>query len=269
MAEKLDIKFNKNFGQNFIFDTNLLKAIVNDGGVHKYTDVLEIGTGAATLTKEIANQARKVVSYEIDTNLIPTISNTLNGVDNAQVVFRDIMKEDMAAIEANFSEDYIMVANLPYYITTPIIFKFLENATKLKTMVIMVQKEVAERLCAKCNTAEYGAITAVINAVANTKITRIVKRNMFIPAPNVDSAVVRIDFDKNKYNVNNFDNLSKLIKCAFHMRRKTLVNNLKSSFGMSGERVDNAFKQMNIDKSIRGEVLSPEQFVELSNLLFD
>ena len=269
MAEKLDIKFNKSFGQNFIFDTNLLKAIVADAGVNKSTDVLEIGTGAGTLTKEIGLMANKVVSYEIDTNLMSTISNTLSASNNVQVVFRDIMKEDMALIESNFEDDYVMVANLPYYITTPIIFKFLENATRLKTMVIMVQKEVAERLCAKSGTSQYGAITAVINAVANTKITRIVKRNMFIPAPNVDSAVVRIDFVENKYDVKNFDNLNKLIKCAFHMRRKTLVNNLKSSFGLSGEKVENAFKQMNLDKGIRGEVLSPEQFVELSNILFD
>lgn len=269
MPEKLDIKFNKNFGQNFIFDTNLLKAIVADAGVNKSTDVLEIGTGAGTLTKEIGLMANKVVSYEIDTNLMSTISNTLSASNNVQVVFRDIMKEDMGLIESNFEDDYVMVANLPYYITTPIIFKFLENATRLKTMVIMVQKEVAERLCAKSGTSQYGAITAVINAVANTKITRIVKRNMFIPAPNVDSAVVRIDFVKNKYNVKSFENLNKLIKCAFHMRRKTLVNNLKSSFGLPNDKVENAFKQMNLGMGIRGEVLSPEQFVELSNILFD
>ena len=132
----------------------------------------------------------------------------------------------------------------------------------------MVQKEVAERLVAKHNTAEYGAITAVINAVANTKITRIVKRNMFIPAPNVDSAVVRIDFDKNKYKVNSYENLSKLIKAAFHMRRKTLVNNLKSSFNLPKEKIETAFSELNLPIGVRGEALSPEQFVNLSNLLF-
>lgn len=268
MEEKLDIKFNKSFGQNFIFDTNLLKAIVADGGVNKSTDVLEIGTGAATLTREIAAAANKVVSYEIDTNLTDTISKTLSNSKNARVVFKDIMKEDIETIEANFDGEYVMVANLPYYITTPIIFKFLETATRLKTMVIMVQKEVAERLVAKHNTAEYGAITAVINAVANTKITRIVKRNMFIPAPNVDSAVVRIDFDKNKYKVNSYENLSKLIKSAFHMRRKTLVNNLKSSFNLPKEKIETAFSELNLPIGVRGEALSPEQFVNLSNLLF-
>lgn len=268
MEEKLDIKFNKSFGQNFIFDTNLLKAIVSDAGVTNQTEVLEIGTGAGTLTKEIGAQAKKVVSYEIDKNLQPTIANTLANSENVNVVFQDIMKESIENIEANFADDYVMVANLPYYITTPIIFKFLETATRLKTMVIMVQKEVAERLVAKHNTAEYGAITAVINAVADTKITRIVKRNMFIPAPNVDSAVVRIDFNKNKYNVKNYDNLSKLIKCAFHMRRKTLINNLKSTFNLTKEDVQQAFDKLNISISVRGEALSPEQFVELSNLLF-
>lgn len=269
MEEKLNIKFNKNFGQNFIFDTNLLKAIVSDGGVTKNTEVLEIGTGAATLTKEIGLQAKKVVSYEIDKTLEPTILNTLRESTNVKVVFNDIMKESMASIEANFEGDYVMVANLPYYITTPIIFKFLENATRLKTMVIMVQKEVAERLVAKHNTPEYGAITAVINAVADTKITRIVKRNMFIPAPNVDSAVVRIDFNKEKYKINNYNNLSKLIKAAFHMRRKTLVNNLKGSFNLDKSKIDEVFNKLNLSPSVRGEALSPEQFVMLSNLLFN
>lgn len=269
MDNKLNIKFNKNFGQNFIFDLNLLKAIVNDAGVTNNTCVLEIGTGAATLTKQIGEVAKKVISYEIDESLKPHIEQNLQDLNNVNVVFKDVMKECIEAIEANFSDDYIMVANLPYYITTPIIFKFLETATKLKTMVIMVQKEVAERLCAKPNTAEYGAITAVINAVADTKITRIVKRNMFIPAPNVDSAVVRIDFNKNKFKVNSFENLSKLIKCAFHMRRKTLVNNLKSTFNLPKEKVENAFNKLNISLTARGETLSSEQFVLLSNLLFD
>lgn len=269
MEEKLNIKFNKSFGQNFIFDTNLLKAIVADGGVNKQTEVLEIGTGAATLTKEIGLQAKKVVSYEIDKNLEPTILNTLANSANVKVVFQDIMKESIENIENNFEGEYVMVANLPYYITTPIIFKFLENATRLKTMVIMVQKEVAERLVAKHNTEEYGAITAVINAIADTKITRIVKRNMFIPAPNVDSAVVRIDFNKQKYEINNYNDLSKLIKAAFHMRRKTLVNNLKSSFNLDKTKIDEAFIKLNISPSVRGEALSPEQFVLLSNLLFN
>lgn len=268
MEEKLNIKFNKSFGQNFIFDTNLLKAIVNDAGVDSNTNVLEIGTGAGTLTKEIALKANKVISYEIDQNLKSTIQQNLCELHNVNVVFKDVMKEETSVIENNFEGQYVMVANLPYYITTPIIFKFLETAKNLKTMVIMVQKEVAERLCAKENTADYGAITAVINAVANTKITRIVKRNMFIPAPNVDSAVVRIDFDKNKYDIKSFENLSKLIKCAFHMRRKTLMNNLKN-LNLSKDKIENAFKVLNLNSNVRGEALSPEQFVKLSNLLFD
>ena len=268
MADKLNIQFNKNFGQNFIFDTNLLKAIVNDAGINQNTEVLEIGTGAGTLTKEIAKSSKKVVSYEIDTNLAPIISDNLQFVNNAQVIFRDIMKESIDNIESNFEDEYTMIANLPYYITTPIIFKFLENATRLKSMVIMVQKEVADRLCASPNTAEYGAITAIINAVADTKITRIVKRNMFVPAPNVDSAVVRIDFNKTKYDINNYNNLSLLIKSAFHMRRKTLVTNLKSSFNLDKSIIDHAFEVMGLSQNIRGETLSSEQFVRLSNLLF-
>lgn len=269
MENKQNIKFNKSFGQNFIYDTNLLKAIVSDAGVTGESEVLEIGTGAATLTKELGLKAKKVVSYEIDESLKPHIEDTLNNLNNVSVVFKDIMKETINNIEHNFEFDYTLVANLPYYITTPIIFKFLENATRLKLMVIMVQKEVAERLCAKAGTENYGAITAIINAVADTKITRIVKRNMFVPAPNVDSAVVKIAFNKNKYDIKNYNNLSKLIKCAFHMRRKTLVNNLKSTFNFEQKYIDDVFYKLGLEKNIRGEILTSEKFIELSNLLFN
>ena len=194
LLKKYDFKFNKSFGQNFIFDTNLLRAIASDADIDKSTQVLEIGTGAGTLTKILSDMAKSVVSYEVDKNLKPVIEENLFGVTNVQVKFGDILEQSINSIEQNFSGEYKMVANLPYYITTPIIFKFLEQSTNLKTMVIMVQKEVAERLCASEGSANYGAITASIKLWGNAKITRIVKRNMFVPAPNVDSAIVRIDY---------------------------------------------------------------------------
>lgn len=262
-----DIKFNKSFGQNFIFDTNLLKAIVADAKITAETEVLEIGTGAATLTKEICAKAKNVVSYEIDESLKNVINETLKNVNNVKVIFADIMKESMDSIENNFSNKYVLIANLPYYITTPIIFKFIESAKKLSAMNIMVQKEVAERICAQHNTPQYGAITVAINAIANTSISRIVKRNMFVPAPNVDSAIVSIEFEPGKFDVKNEKLLNKVIKSAFNMRRKTLANNLKTSFGFNNEQVKNLLNNLNVNENIRGEALSPEQFVMLSNLI--
>ena len=182
LLKKYDFKFNKSFGQNFIFDTNLLRAIASDADIDKSTQVLEIGTGAGTLTKILGDMAKSVVSYEVDKNLKPVIEENLFGVTNVQVKFGDILEQSINSIEQNFSGEYKMVANLPYYITTPIIFKFLEQSTNLKTMVIMVQKEVAERLCASEGSANYGAITASIKLWGSAKITRIVKRNMFDPA---------------------------------------------------------------------------------------
>ncbi len=262
-----NFQFNKKFGQNFIFDNNLLYAIVADAGVESNTNVLEIGPGAGTLTKKLCEKAKRVVSYEIDTNLEPILDENLKDCDNVEINFGDILKQNIKDIEAKFDGEYVLVANLPYYITTPIIFKFLDEATKLKSITIMVQKEVAERICAKHNTENYGAITVSINSVATTKITRIVKRNMFKPAPNVDSAVVRIDFNKNLYDIKNLQLLKKVIASAFAMRRKTLSNNLKSSFNLSQDNLQQLYIYCNLQENIRGEALSVKEFVNLSNEL--
>lgn len=262
-----NFRFNKKFGQNFIFDTNLLSAIVNDAGVDNTTKVLEIGPGAGTLTKKLCEKAEKVVSYEIDTNLKPILEENLKECTNSEIVFGDIMKQKTIDIEEKLGGEYVMVANLPYYITTPIIFKFLEEATKLKSITIMVQKEVAERICAKHNTEDYGAITVQIGAIADARITRIVKRNMFKPAPNVDSAVVRIDFNQSKYDIANLDLFKRVVTSAFAMRRKTLANNLKSSFSLSMEKVSEVLANCGFRADIRGEAIGIEDFVLLSNEL--
>lgn len=263
--KKFNFKFNKKYGQNFIFDQNFLRAVVDDADV-KGLDVLEIGPGAGSLTYHLAQVANKVVSYEIDENLKPILQENLADCHNVTIHFGDIMKQNMEDIEANFEGDYVLVANLPYYITTPIIFKFLEQATRLKKMIIMVQYEVALRLTARENTADYGAITVAIDTVANTKILRKVKRTMFVPAPNVDSAIVEIEMC-NKWDIVDKNTLDKLIKCAFAMRRKTLANNLKSSFGLSVEQIKNLLATCNLSETIRGEALSTQQFVELANLI--
>ena len=227
-------KFNKKFGQNFIFDSNLLNAIVSDAGVDENTTVLEIGTGAGTLTRAIAKKAKKVFTFEIDKELEPFLTKTFESYDNIQLNFLDIMKLNLQDFENSINnEKYVMVANLPYYITTPIIFKFLEEAKNLTAMYIMVQKEVADRICAKAGSSDYGSITASIDVRGDAKITRKVNRKMFTPAPNVDSAIVEIKLNPNKFEVVNLRLLERVITASFAMRRKTLANNLKSAFGLN------------------------------------
>lgn len=262
-----NFKFNKAYGQNFIFDKNFLKSIV-DMVATKDDEVLEIGAGAGTLTSMLAGSTKKVVSYEIDNNLQPILNEALKDYPNAQVIFKDIMKVQMSEIEGNFQGDYIMVANLPYYITTPIIFKFLENAKHLKSMSIMVQLEVAERLTAKPNTKDYGAITPSIDYRANAKIIKRVGRHMFTPAPNVDSAIVKIDFVKNKFDILDTHTLDETIKGVFAMRRKTLANNLKSHFHLSSDDINQICRKAKISPTTRGETLDTSSLVNLANEIY-
>ena len=267
ILSKHNFRFNKAFGQNFIFDTNFLRSIIDKVDAAG-KNVLEIGAGAGTLTSIICEKASKVVSFEIDNNLKPILEENLKEYNNVEVVFGDIMKFTIEEIESKFDGDYIMIANLPYYITTPIIFKFLENATRLKSMTIMVQEEVAERLVASPNTKEYGAITPAIDYRATAKIIKRVGRNMFTPVPNVDSAIVKIDFDNNKFEIKSTKILDDTIKAVFAMRRKTILNNLKSYFKYSSEDIEKILQVANIEKSARGETLSTSQLVELANAIY-
>ncbi|MBO7219314.1 MAG: ribosomal RNA small subunit methyltransferase A [Clostridia bacterium] len=264
--KEFDFKFNKSFGQNFIFDKNFLESIVRDCGITKDTTVVEIGAGAGTLTSMLCEHAKKVYSYEIDNNLKPILEIVQQKYTNLDLTFKDIMKEDIAALEERIGEDYVIVANLPYYITTPIIFLFLDNATKLKSMSIMVQLEVAERITAKPNTADYGAITPSIDFRGDASIIKKVGRHMFTPAPNVDSAIVKIDFKK-KYDIIDQAILEKVIKSAFAMRRKTLYNNLKASFNLSKEVLEDVLTKCDLPLTIRGEALDTATFVKLANII--
>ena len=261
-----NFKFNKAYGQNFIFDTNFLQSIVDKIDIKNKT-VLEIGPGAGTLTSIIANSAKKVIAYEIDNNLKPILAENLANYNNVEVVFQDIMKSDINEIEEKLGDDYHMVANLPYYITTPIIFKFLETATRLKSMTIMVQLEVAERLVAKPNTKDYGAITPAIDYRATAKIIKKVSRTMFTPVPNVDSAIVKIDFENNKYNITNTKVLDNTIKAIFAMRRKTIENNIKSFFKFSSDITNQIVSEAGIKPATRGEALDTATIVNLSNII--
>ncbi len=261
----VDFHFNKALGQNFITDTNLLDAIVSDAGIQEEDVVVEIGTGAGTLTRAISKVASKVYSFEVDKNLQRVLALSLQGVDNIEVIFRDILKmKDDEVREVVGNKPFKVVANLPYYITTPLVMRFIESTLDVKSLTVMVQKEVADRFVAKANTPDYSAITLAIQMAGSASITRGVNRNMFYPAPNVDSAVVRIDIDRDKLNGENYQLLHKLARSAFQMRRKTLANNLSVSFGISKQDATARIESAGFQPLIRGEALSLDDYIRLS-----
>lgn len=260
--------FKKKFGQNFISDKNLLRAIVTDAGVGQESAVLEIGAGAGALTRALAERAKRVVSYEIDKTLQPVLAESLAGLDNVEIVFRDFARENLREIEEELGT-YSVVANLPYYITTPLIMRFAEEAKGCESLTVMVQEEVAERLCARENTEHYGAITAAIARRGQAEVKRKVPRSMFTPRPNVDSAVVKIDFTKGGFVVGSEKAYRDTVRCAFLSRRKTLENNLMNSFRLSRERAKEILSAAGIDAGARGETLSPRTLGKLSDILFE
>ncbi len=266
ILSKHGFTFSKSFGQNFLTDKDLLSDIVNKAGVKNSDTVLEIGCGAGALTYFLAKSAKKVVGYEIDERLKPVLSETLFGLDNVEIVFKNVLKEDFISLERKLGKDYIMVANLPYYITTDILTLFLEKGKNIKAMAIMVQKEVADRLAASVGTAEYGAITVAVNLRGSAKIIKEVPREMFTPVPNVDSAVVLITIEQDKFDAD-FDRVRKLVKCGFGNRRKMLVNNLMKSYGINRELAERLLTLSEIDVSRRGETLSAKDYVNLSKIM--
>ncbi len=267
VLKKHGFVFKKRYGQNFLTDPNLLRAIVSDAGVTKETTVLEIGTGAGALTRALSERAARVVSYEIDKSLKPVLAETLSGCDNTEVVFRDFAGEDLAALERELGA-YTVVANLPYYVTTPLILRFAEESKTCTGLTVMVQEEVALRLGAKEGTADYGAITAAVARRGICEITRKVSGTMFTPRPNVDSAVVRIDFSRGGFPVESEKAFRETVRCAFLSRRKTLENNLMGAFHLSRGRAGELLEKAGIASGIRGETLSPRALGALSDLLF-
>ncbi len=261
-------RFNKRYGQNFISDGNLLGSIVGLSGIDKEDTVIEIGVGAGTLTRELSSSAKRVVGFEIDGNLKPVLEETLSPCQNVEIVFKDFMKVDLEELERELGSDYVVVANLPYYITTPIIMRLCEEAKRCKRLVVMVQEEVALRLAAKEDTPDYGAITASVAICGDAKIVKRVPRTMFYPVPNVDSAVVRIDMCPPKYGVEDVEGYRRVVRAAFLSRRKTLVNNLMLSFSLSRERAEKVVASCNIDIKARGETLSTESFAALAKAVF-
>lgn len=263
----VDFHFNKALGQNFITDANLLDAIVADSGITSEDTVVEIGTGAGTLTRAIAKVAKKVYSFEVDRNLQPVLALSLQGVDNAEVIFRDVLKMKDDELKSVVGDSFKVVANLPYYITTPLAMRFIESSLDVKSVTIMVQKEVALRFVAKPNTADYSAITLAIEMAGNAQITRNVSRNMFFPSPNVDSAVVRIDIDRTKLDGENAPLLHKLVRSSFAMRRKTLANNLSVAFQIDKQEAGKLIEEAGFSPMVRGEALSLDDYKKLTKTL--
>lgn len=259
--------FKKQFGQNFISDGNLLRAIVDLSGIDKDTTVVEIGCGAGTLTRVLSERAKRVVAYEIDRALKPVLAESLRGCENTEVRFADFSKVNLHALEKEIGE-YVVVANLPYYITTPLITRFLDEGQKVRRLVVMVQEEVADRLCATADTPEYGAITAALALRASAKVVKRVPKTMFHPRPQVDSAVVRIDFEDGRLPVKDVATYRLTVRAAFLNRRKTLENNLMRSFNVSRETAQEILASAGVPDKARGETLSPERLAALSDIIF-
>lgn len=280
VIEKYQFNFQKRYGQNFLIDTNILKRIIEEAGVTKEDCVVEIGPGIGTMTQYLAESAREVVAVEIDKNLIPILEDTLSGYDNVTVINEDILKVDLRKLaeEKNNGRPVKIVANLPYYITTPIIMGLFENQVPLSSITIMVQKEVADRMQVGPGTKDYGALSLAVQYYARPEIVLQVPPACFMPRPGVGSAVIRLTkHEQPPVQAKDEKKLFAVIRAAFGQRRKTLANALTNVFCYEAEsgktqrvtrqQVYDALEQMKLSQTIRGEALTLEQFAELSDLL--
>ena len=268
--QKHNFKFKKKFGQNFITDSNLLQKIVDAGDVGPDDVVIEVGPGAATLTKALAQRAKAVIAIEIDRDLVPVIEETMTGFDNFYLVQGNALQIDLDAIiqeKLGAPHRCKVIANLPYYITTPLVMYFLEQGFSIDRIVIMVQKEVAERFTAQPGKKEYGAITVSLHYYGNVRYAFTVPRHMFIPQPDVDSAVVDIQpWTQKPLQADNEQLFHQVVKAAFGQRRKTLNNALKT-LNMDNTLMQQALQEVEIDGTRRGETLSVDEFVAFSNAI--
>ena len=272
IIKKYDFAFQKKFGQNFLIDGNVVEKIVRDAGVTKDDFVLEIGPGIGTMTQILCENAREVVAVEIDTKLIPILEDTLSGYENVTVINQDVLKLDINALaqEKNGGKPIKVVANLPYYITTPIIMGLFESHVPLDSITIMVQKEVADRMQVGPGTKDYGALSLAVQYYADPRIILNVPASCFMPRPNVDSAVIKLTRHREiPVHVDNEKFMFKIIRASFNQRRKTLANGLNNSgeIQLSKEVIQESIEEMQLSPSIRGEALTLSQFAELSNII--
>lgn len=272
VLQKYNFNFQKKFGQNFLVDMRVLDKIIAAAEITETDFVLEIGPGIGTMTQYLCEHAREVAAVEIDRNLIPILADTLGGYQNVEVLHDDILKVDIGRLaqERNQGNPIKVVANLPYYITTPIIMGLFESHVPIESITIMVQKEVAERMQAEPGTKDYGALSLAVQYYAKPEVVAYVPPNCFIPRPKVGSAVVRLTKHREKTVQAQDEGLMfQIIRASFNQRRKTLVNGLHNAPGLAlgKEQVASALEKLGISPNVRGEALTLGQFAELSNLL--
>ena len=272
ILKKYNFSFQKKFGQNFLIDKNILEKIVDAAQLTKEDCVLEIGPGIGTMTQYLAGRAKTVIAVEIDRNLIPILQDTLSSYDNVKIINEDILKADINRIvnEYNNGKPIKIVANLPYYITTPIIMQLFENHIALDSITVMVQKEVADRMQAVPGTKDYGALSLAVQYYSKPEIITGVPAGCFIPRPNVDSTVIRLTgYNKLRLEAADEAYLFAVIRASFNQRRKTLVNGLANSpnLGVGKEDIKMILERMGLSGNVRGETLALERFIELSNCL--
>ena len=272
VLKKHQFTFQKKFGQNFLIDPHVLDKIISAAEITKEDFVLEIGPGIGTMTQYLAEAAREVTAVEIDRNLIPILSETLSAYDNVQIINEDVLKLDLAALakERNGGKPIKVVANLPYYITTPIIMGLFEGGVPIESITVMVQKEVAMRMQASPGTKDYGALSLAVQYYAEPYLAANVPPNCFMPRPNVGSAVIRLTrYAEPAVKAKDEKLMFALIRASFNQRRKTLQNGLNNSQELSftKEQIAEAIEKMGLSPSVRGEALTLEQFAKLSDLL--
>lgn len=274
ILERHGFTFKKSFGQNFLTDTNILQKIVDTAEIDKKVNVIEIGPGIGALTEFLAENAAEVMAFEIDDRLVPILADTLRNFDNVTVVNQDILKVDLAQYMAEFKNPNLpikVVANLPYYITTPILMHLIESGIPFSEFVVMMQREVADRISAQPNTKAYGSLSIAVQYYMTAKVAFIVPRTVFVPAPNVDSAILKmVRRDQPAVAVQDEKFFFKVSKASFVHRRKTLWNNLTSHFGKSEEtkaKLTAALEQAELSPSVRGEALALADFARLADAL--
>lgn len=274
ILKKYDLSMKKSLGQNFLIDPNILTRIINVSDVDEQTNVIEVGPGIGALTERLARVAHHVLSFEIDNRLIPVLADTLSPYDNVTIVHEDILKAELpqsVSDRLDMSKKLSVVANLPYYITTPIIMHFLESELPIDTFVMMMQKEVAQRMTAQAGTKAYGSLTIAIQYYMEASIAFIVPKTVFSPQPNIDSAILKLTRrDKPLVQVDDEALFFDVVKAAFVQRRKTLWNNLQQRYGKSEdvkEWLTRSLEAVDIAPSVRGEALTIAQFAALANAM--
>ena len=276
ILERHGFTFKKSFGQNFLTDTNILQKIVDTAEIDENVNVIEIGPGIGALTEFLAENAAEVMTFEIDERLVPILADTLRDFDNVRVVNEDILKSDLQARIKEFANPNLpikVVANLPYYITTPILMHLIESGIPFSEFVVMMQREVADRISAQPNSKSYGSLSIAVQYYMTAKVAFIVPRTVFVPAPNVDSAILKmVRRDQPAVGVKDEAFFFKVSKASFTHRRKTLWNNLTSYFGKSNEvktKLESALDNAELSPSVRGEALDLQGFARLADSLYD